>query len=62
MGSTKNAVLEIITQLPEAATLEDVQYLLYVRQKVEHGLSDMRKKKVVAQRTVEQRLKKWQGK
>lgn len=32
MSSVKKTVLELVKQLPEHCTLDDVQYQLYVRQ------------------------------
>ena len=34
MGQVKKAVLDLVKKLPADCTLEDVQYQLYVRQKV----------------------------
>lgn len=39
MASVKREVLDLLKQLPDSCTLEDVQYELYVRQKVQHGMS-----------------------
>lgn len=38
MKSPRDAVREVIEQLPETAFLEDLQYHLYVPQKVHKGL------------------------
>lgn len=37
----KQEVVEMIQSLPDETTLEDIQYALYVRQKVEEGLRDI---------------------
>jgi len=38
MGQVKKAVLDLVKKLPADCTLEDVQYQLYVRQKVERSM------------------------
>jgi len=37
MASAKDVVLEVLQALPEDCSLEDVQYALYVRQKIMEG-------------------------
>ena len=38
MGRVKRAVLDLVKTLPDNCTLEDVQYQLYVRQKVQRSM------------------------
>ena len=38
MGQVKRALLDLAKKLPDDCTLEDVQYQLYVRQKVERSM------------------------
>ena len=59
MASTKEQLRALIERLPDDCTLEDVQYLLYVQQKVERGLEDIRHGRVLSQDEVEQRMSKW---
>lgn len=59
MGNAKREALELIQQLPDDSTFEDIQYHLYVREKVEASLHDLKKRRVVSQREVERRMKKW---
>jgi predicted transcriptional regulator len=61
VASPKQAVLEMIHRLPEDASLEDIQYHLFVLQKVERGLNDVEAGRVVSQDEVEKRLQKWLG-
>jgi predicted transcriptional regulator len=56
---TKDKVKELLKGLPENASLEDVQYHLYVVEKVERGLADIRKGNVLSQTNVEKRMQKW---
>lgn len=62
MASTKEQLRELIERLPDDCTLEDVQYHLYVQQKVERGLEDVRHGRVLSQQEVERRMAKWTGK
>jgi len=40
MGTAKEEVRRILDGLPDDSTFEDIQYHIYVRQKVERGLED----------------------
>ncbi len=41
MPSAKDAARQIIEQLPDQATWDDIMYELYVKQKIEEGLADI---------------------
>ena len=56
MASTKDQLRALIERLPDDCTLEDVQYHLYVQQKVERGLEDVHRGRVVSQAEVERRM------
>jgi len=45
--------------LPDTASLEDIQYHIYVRQKIALGLEDVDAGRVVKHEEVQQRLTKW---
>jgi predicted transcriptional regulator len=62
MESAKQQVQEILEQLPEDASLEDIQYHIYVRQKIEQGLADVAAGRVVSHEEVQRRLAKWLSK
>lgn len=59
MPATKEIVEEILEQLPDDTTLEEVQYRLFVRQKIEQGLADVEAGKVVSHEEAKQRMQKW---
>lgn len=59
MASPKQVVQEILETLPDDCSLEDIQYHLYVRQKVEAGMHAAREGRVVSQEEVERRMAKW---
>ena len=59
MGSAKREAIDLIRQLPDDTSLEDIQYHLYVREKIARGLRDLKAKRVLSQREVERRMSKW---
>jgi len=59
MSSVKEEVREILDKLPDDASLEDVQYHIYVRQKVERGLKDVEEGRVLSTEEVERRMSRW---
>ena len=59
MGSAKREAIDLIRQLPDDTRLEDIQYHLYVREKIARGLRDLKTKRIFSQREVERRMSKW---
>lgn len=59
MSSVKRAVLDLLKGLPENCTLEDVQYQLYVRQKVQRSMEAVAAGRVHTQEQVKKRFAKW---
>jgi predicted transcriptional regulator len=59
METAKDQVQQILASLAEDATLEDIQYHIYVRQKIEQGLADVEAGRVMSHAEVQQRLAKW---
>ena len=62
MPTAKQEVSKLLTKLPEDCSLEDIQYHLYVLQKIERGLKDGEEGRVYTQDEVERRMAKWIGK
>ncbi|HCX90527.1 MAG TPA: hypothetical protein DHT43_08470 [Deltaproteobacteria bacterium] len=56
MGTVKEKVGNLLTRLPDDCSLEDVQYHLYVLQKIERGLKDAQEGRVYTQEEVEKRM------
>jgi hypothetical protein len=59
MKSAKQEVQDILRRLPDDASLEDIQYHIYVCQKVEKGEADVRNGRTLSQAEVEERLARW---
>ena len=55
----KNQVVSFINSLPDDSTLEDIQYHLYVREKVEQGMKAIEEGRLVSQEDAEAKVKKW---
>lgn len=59
MNAAKEEVIRILERLPEDASLEDIQYHLYVRQKIEHGLEDIEAGRTLSEEEFDRRMAKW---
>ncbi len=59
MSTAKEDVRQILEKLSDDATLEDIQYHLYVRQKIESALAEVDREEAVPHDKVEERMKKW---
>ena len=62
MRTAKQEVKKLLDQIPDAASYEEIQYHIYVRQKIERALKDVAEGRTVSQEEVERRLAKWLGK
>jgi hypothetical protein len=56
METAKEQVQRILTMLPDDASLEDIQYHIYVRQKFVQGLADVEGGRVTSHADVQQLL------
>ena len=59
METAKEEVRRILDSLPDNATLEDIQYRIYVRQAIAAGVRDVDEGRVVSQEEVERRMSRW---
>jgi len=59
MGTVKDEVRKILDQIPDNASFEDIQYHIYVCQKIERGLKDIEEGRVLSQDEIEKRMSKW---
>lgn len=57
--TAKQVVERILAKLPENASLEDVQYHLYVLQHIERGRRDIEEGRVLSSEEVERRMARW---
>ena len=59
MSAAKQEVEALLSKLPDECTLEDIQYHLYVVEKVQNGIRAADQNDRVIQEEAEQRLVKW---
>ena len=59
MGTAKEEVESLLNKLPDDCSLEDIQYHLYVIEKVRHGLDAADTQGAVTQDEAERRLGTW---
>jgi hypothetical protein len=59
MSNAKQQIESLLHKLPENCSREDIQYHLYVHDKVRRGLDDGRQHGTLSQEAVEKRLSKW---
>lgn len=62
MSTAKEEVRKMLERLPDDSSFEDIQYHIYVREKIEHGLRDIEEGHLLTQEEVERRMSKWLGK
>lgn len=59
MNTAKDEIQSLLQKLPDDCTFEDVQYHLYVIEKIRKGIVRAESEGVVSQDEVERRLRKW---
>jgi len=59
MQTVKQEVQGMLQNLPDSSTLEDMQYHLYVLEKVRHGESRLETEGGISQADAEKRLSQW---
>ena len=59
MATAKEDVEKLLGKLPENCSLEDIQYHLYVLEKVRNGLEAADTEGAIPQDEAEERLSKW---
>jgi predicted transcriptional regulator len=62
MASAKKVVLELVKGLPDDSSLEDIQYRLYLRQKLERSLKAAAEGRTRTHAEVKKRLGNWLAK
>jgi predicted transcriptional regulator len=58
-GESKRVALSIIERMPEDASLEEIMYELYFRQRVDRGLRELDEGKTVPHDDVKRDLAEW---
>jgi predicted transcriptional regulator len=58
-GTSKQAALRLIEGMPADASLEEIMYGLYFRQRIDRGLRELAEGRTVPHALVKRRLSKW---
>jgi predicted transcriptional regulator len=59
MSAVKAEAIRLIESLPEHCSLEDIQYHLYIVQKVRGGQADVNEGPLVSEEEAERRIAEW---
>ncbi len=59
MKIAKEEVRNLLEKLPDSASLDDIQYHIYVRQKIQKGLDAKGRGEVISQEEAERRMARW---
>jgi predicted transcriptional regulator len=58
-NQSKQAALRIIESMPDDASLEDIMYELYFRQRVDRGLRELEEGHTVSHEEVQRSIAQW---
>ena len=59
MATAKQDVQKVLAALPDETTLEDIQYHLFVLQRIARGRQDIEAGRVIPHDEVERRMARW---
>ena len=59
MSETKKLVMDLLDTIPDTATLEDIQYHIYVQEKIRRGILAYDEGRVLTEAEVDEKVKKW---
>ncbi len=59
MQTAKQDVKALLEHLPDDSTIEDIQYHLYVLEKIRRGRDDIQNGRSLTHEQAKERLKKW---
>jgi predicted transcriptional regulator len=57
----KEEVRRLLDTLPDEASYEDIQYHIYVQQKIDRGLEASSRGDFISDEEIEQRITRWSG-
>jgi len=59
MATQKENIIQMIKDLPDDISLEDIIEVLYIRQRIEKGLKDSKEGNLYTHEEAKERLEKW---
>ncbi len=57
----KEEVRRLLEALPDGASYEDIQYHIYIQQKIDRGLEASERGDFISDEEIEQRIARWAG-
>ncbi|HEY6136183.1 MAG TPA: hypothetical protein VI670_00295 [Thermoanaerobaculia bacterium] len=57
----KDEVRRLLDSLPDEASYEDIQYHIYVQQKIDRGLAASEQGDFISDEEIEHRIQRWSG-
>lgn len=62
MATAKDEARKMLDTLPDDSSWEDIQYSIYVRERIERGLREAEEGKTLKQEEIERRMERWSEK
>ena len=59
MLQAKQEVYQLLNQLPENISFDDIQYHIYVRQKIRRGIEDVEAGNTISEEEFDKRMARW---
>ena len=59
MLHAKQEVQQLLNQLPENVSFDDIQYHIYVRQKINRGIEDVEAGYTISEEEFDKRMSRW---
>ena len=59
MSTAKEEVRKLLDSIPDDASYEDIQYHIYVREKIEHAMKQADEGQLLSEEEVDRRLSRW---
>jgi len=59
MPTAKEEVRKILSKLPDDSSIEEIQYHIYVSEKIARGHKDIKAGRTLSNEEVERRMSKW---
>lgn len=59
MQNIKQSAIDLIRKMPENCSIEDIQYELYAKSKIEAGLEDINNGKTISEQDMDKEIDTW---
>ena len=55
----KEQIRQLLERIPDDASFEDIQYHIYVREKIERGMKDVEEGRLLTEEQFDKRMTRW---